>query len=151
MAVSLSTKVKPVDISVTEGLEPGERLKTIATLAHPLVKRQAKLKEELDKIGLELAKLQNDVLVAVDEMELEKESTLTVHGTKGSVKIGKEAIARKLTDKEAAIDMLEEVEEGLAFELAEFKLGDLDKYLTPEQLEKVLTTNWSGKRSIKFA
>ncbi len=41
-------------------------------------------------------------------------------------------------------------EEGLAFELASYKLGDVDSYLTPDQLEEVLEKKQDGKRSFKL-
>ena len=59
-------------------------------------------------------------------------------------------MARDITNKSVALKMLEKVKKGLAMELAKIGLGDLDKYLTPDQLEKVTKSEQRNARRKKI-
>lgn len=113
---------------------------------------EAKLKARL----AELAKTKKDMETKVrkfaslmeDKGVYDPYDKYTLYGDGSLVEIGKRAQVRSVTDegKEALVDMLSEVD---FFKLVQFKLGDLDAYLTPEQLQKVLKIE-PGDRSISL-
>lgn len=54
---------------------------------------------------------------------------------------------RSISDKEGLVTHLEAIQEGLAFDLAEFKLGDLDKYIGKEEQSKYITVSTKEAKS----
>ncbi len=122
-----------------------------ASASFDLDAKAARLKEISDKLEKDMKKflpIQNEItdlkkeIVAFANETLDNEATLEVRTPDGPVKIGARGTAREITDMDKAIDML-----GLetAMKLLKVSLGDLDKYLTPEQVlevtKKVLTDN----------
>lgn len=78
------------------------------------------------------------------------DTKVTIKGKEHSITFGIKSTLRSVTDdREAVIAELEKVDPGLALALAKFGLGDLDKYLTPPQVEKLVTVKRGG-RSSKF-
>ena len=59
-------------------------------------------------------------------------------GKQHALKISAASKRRVLTNIDECFDLLEKVGPGLFAELAKVSLGDLDKYLTPEQLEQIV-------------
>jgi len=117
----------------------------------PTLKRIKELDAELKKLKPKVDEAKKDLLglakVYVNEDPAE---SVTVIAEKGSAEIGKESQSRTIVDKEFIIESLDKIEDGLAFQLAEFKLGDLDKYLTPQELEKGIKKEYSGTRTVKW-
>ena len=81
---------------------------------------------------------------------VKKDAKLHVEGEKYVGDLGAEATARSIIDKGELITILEGIEEGLALKLASFKLGDLDAYLNPNQIAKVVKKDFTGKRNFKI-
>jgi hypothetical protein len=82
----------------------------------------------------------------IDQMPLDADKTLVELGSKYMVTAGVKAKARSITDLALVRTLLGE-ETFMA--LATVKLGDLDKYLTPVQLDKVLKIDRTT-RSLKL-
>lgn len=62
-------------------------------------------------------------------------------------KVGKEGNARSIVDPE---HIREELGQELFNKLAKIGLGDIDKYLTPDQIGDAITSAKTGRRGIKF-
>lgn len=77
------------------------------------------------------------------------DDTLIVKGDLYVIEIGKEGTAREIVSADLAYEALDEVKAGLACQLMQFKLSDLDKYLTPEQMTELIDTVRTGKRTVK--
>lgn len=73
-----------------------------------------------------------------------------VEGGSNQILVSSESTAREVVDKITLFEILEDIKEGLAFELMRFTLGDLDKYMTPEQVALVVDSNYTGKRKLKY-
>lgn len=58
--------------------------------------------------------------------------------------------ATKITDKETLINMLEDINPNLPFDMAEFKIGDVSEVLSKTQFEQVTTTENANKRRVKI-
>jgi len=117
----------------------------LAIQSDKVKKAQAAAKKQADI----LAELKTPFVELVGELGLKDSETKTIKGEKRVAKVGKMGTARKVKDTQRLVKFLNDIEPNLALELMSFKLGDLDKYLTPEQLDRVLTlTNTS--RTITF-
>lgn len=114
-------------------------------LTRKLEKAQAKLKPYLEKISA----MENQFSEAVEE-SAEAADEFTLQGVKFDIEYTAKGMARDITNKSAALKMLEKVKKGLAMELAKIGLGDLDKYLTPDQLAKVTKSEQRNARRKKI-
>lgn len=65
-------------------------------------------------------------------------ATFTAHGNMAAC-----------TDAKLAYNMLNKVQKGLGIELMSFPVGELKKYLTPAQMDRVVTMTRSKARSVK--
>ncbi len=74
------------------------------------------------------------------------EHEVTITGEKHSVKVGACQMERSIGDKKALMDALGA---STFFDLANFKLGDLDKYLSPEQAANIITSGYGTTRSLE--
>ncbi len=77
-----------------------------------------------------------------DEVDLKTDRYAAAFGQHGN--------ASKCTAPGKAFKMLEAVEKGLGQKLMTFGITDLKKYLTPEQVLKVVTTERSKARTLKI-
>ncbi len=114
-------------------------------LTKKLAKAMDKLKPYLEKIS----GLEKQFSDAVDE-SAEAADEFTLEGVKFNIDYTAKGMAREITNKGAALKMLEKVKKGLAMELAKIGLGDLDKYLTPDQLKKVTKSEQRNARRKKI-
>ncbi len=148
-------KVKTVTTSKSQGakllgslhvgtVEP-KLVDEYVALGAKLAKAQEKLKPYLDK----LASLDKQFSDAVEE-SAEAADEFTLEGVKYKIEYTAKGMARDITNKSVALKMLEKVKKGLAMELAKIGLGDLDKYLTPDQLEKVTKSEQRNARRKKI-
>jgi len=160
----LKTKVKPqVEVADTTEIEIAPQTETetpeqIVDAIGALAAREEALNDtlmadprmvEMMEKQRERARLEKDLLERFEGAEkLAVDHTLV--GTHFAAKISKGSNVRSITDKDHLVDTLETVKEGLAIELATFKIGDLDKYLTPDQQAEVLTTQATKRRTLKI-
>jgi hypothetical protein len=114
-------------------------------LTKKIAKAQEKLKPYLDKIS----EMEKEFAEAVDGAVGPAEE-FTLDGVEFAIAYTAKGNARDITDKAAAFKLLEKVKKGLALELAKVGLGDLDKYLTPEQVAKVTETEARNARRKKI-
>ncbi len=161
MGFKLKTKTK----ATTEAEDQGEiqiPAQTKAETAEQVVDAIGKLAAREEELNTQLMadprmvemletqrekkRLETELLTSV-EAHLDQEHIF--QGAKFVARISAGAVLRKITDKEALVEILEQVQDGLAVNLADFKIGDLDKYLTPEQQAQVLTGNVTKRRSLK--
>jgi len=80
------------------------------------------------------------------EPDLEPDDVLIVSGKRYSVKIGAKGKKREIIDMD---DVAEEMGDELFRSLATVTLGNMDKYLNPKQLDKLLKTTQEGARTVK--
>lgn len=163
MAFKLKTKQKPkqvVDTTPEIEAPPAKKLKAPA-----LVDRIGELQEEEEKLNADI--LQDPRMKKLLSLQKERQKVeedlraqactdenigeqVLVHGTNYSAKFSPSPLKRAISDKDALVEILEGVQEGLAIQLATFGIGDLDKYLTPPQMEQVTIAERKGKRTLKI-
>jgi hypothetical protein len=132
-------------LHVTEATIAPEMVDEYVALTKKVAKAQEKLKPYLDKIS----EMEKEFSVAVDESVGPAEE-FTLEGVEFNIDYTSKGNARDITDKATAFKLLEKVKKGLALELAKVGLGDLDKYLTPEQVAKVTVTEARNARRKKI-
>ena len=114
-------------------------------------------KDTLDVNAKTVSSLKADYDAGMADMQLLADETvgadikLRLKGKESVIELGTKAKTRKMTDdREAIITALDGAKVGLALECAGFKVGDLDKYLMPEEVESLVEVI-RGRRSAKFA
>lgn len=112
-------------------------LKSELTLAEAKVKP---LKKEVDQLRDDINDLV-DVLVSADQ-------PTTVDGYAHTLVLGEKANEVQSVDLDKAMEFLGKV---AFFKLIKVTIGDLEKYLSPAQLEEVIVRKRTGRRSIKVA
>lgn len=138
-AADKTDSVEPVEQVVDELGEKQEEADAInaqikALQANPIFAECKALKEKLQDLA-------NDTVGPGEELMLS--------GGEFSVDIGPCAKKRAIIDPTVVSDELEDVEENLSYKLAKYNLSDLDKYLTPPQLDKCVSTERTKKRNVK--
>lgn len=128
-------------------------MKDLEGLAHPIVLATAVLdglKAKVKQATQNLTKVQKPFIAHLDAMDLEPKETLLVNDKESdkALKVSGLTESRTITDNALVYDYLEEIQKGLALKLMTFRLGDLDKYLNPAQLEKVTESSYGGNRRI---
>ena len=113
--------------------------------------------DELGKLGESLAeakkliaayeKIRKEV-VSLAELTTAPEDATTLVGLEYVAKLTAKASRRDIIDKLAIYNA---VGNDTFVELAQFRLSDLDKYLTPAQLEKAVATVAAGARKLTTA
>ena len=121
-----------------------ELIADMISLKAEVAVRQAHLKEVSDPLA-EKEKLFKEL---VDADHAPEEAVVLSNGD-NAIKAGACTMTRMLSDVEAAIVALEEVREGLALEIAGFKMGDLEKYL-PEDVIAKFTEIKVGSRRLTY-
>ena len=97
----------------------------------------------------DLKKEKERILSLADTLYKEDEDT-TVVGNKYAASIGAKANKSEIKEEGGKEAIFEILGEETFFNLCDFKLGDLRKYITEDQLSAVLTTSRSGARSLKL-
>lgn len=97
------------------------------------------LKAKLAKLDAKIKPKKAAVLEAFNKV-YGKDAAEMAEGKEHTIKISAASKSRTLTKIDDCFDLLEGVKEGLFAELAKVTLGDLDKYLTPEQLDLIIET-----------
>lgn len=110
-------------------------------LAEPILAQIAKDQERLKPLADATKKLQE----MINDHEADQDQPLEIGAALYRLEAGLVGKAREIIDLEKVKKMLGNE---TFMKLASVKLGDLDKYLTPPQLEQVLKTNRT-KRTIK--
>lgn len=77
---------------------------------------------------------------------LKREQGYVFPGDRWALEVFKETETLKITDPVRAYELLEEVQEGLGDQCMGFKIGDLRKYLTEEQIEECTNITWGNRR-----
>lgn len=113
-----------------------------ASLEQEIKAMKAKLKPKEDQF----AKMKEQILSIYSE-DLAKADGTMVEAKEFGAEIGAASIKREVTNKAELLEVL-----GMErfMQLANFKLTDIDSYLTPEEKAKVLTEERTGARSVKF-
>lgn len=140
-------------ISLKKKILPKVKTKTSDVDAQKLATQYKKLEAELKAIEVDpIIKKKHDKLASLKKQMLEHanivagdDEILEFTTKHGDMKVGKRGTSRSLTDKERAIELLGEE---LFIKLSEPKMSDLDKYLTPEQVQEVTVTKRTNTRRI---
>lgn len=124
----------------------------IAELGKLQEKIQATFKKELARIAVLEKAIKADTKMLSEAMTTEykdadPDETFVVKGSKFQLEIGKAGKTRTITDIQVAANELGDEE---FWKLCKLNLGDLDKYLTPAQLELCVKTD-RGDRKVEVA
>lgn len=144
MAIKFATKAVPV-------VEQEVSVKT--TDMADRIDRMVALKGQMDALGDVLKPLATEMAALQGELNQIVEDTYAadwggvLKGKTGEVKVGPKATKVTSISKEALIEILGPDQ---YIVLAEMKIGDIRKYLTPPQIADVLTEEKSGPRSVKI-
>ena len=84
------------------------------------------------------------------DVDSDPDEEVTLKTDKYAAAFGQHGNASKCSAPGKAFKMLEAVEKGLGQKLMTFGITDLKKYLTPEQVLKVVTTERSKARTVKI-
>ena len=155
MAVTLKSKtkkataVKPV---VSEDLHDALMMDAadIVDEIAPVVKEATQLENQLKALNEKITKAKADLLALVKVMEPPPDQKVAIVGKLMTAEVTKDAEKREITDKDLLVETFDSIEEGLAIKLANFLLKDVDAYLTPTQIENVVSKHYTGKRLVKF-
>lgn len=109
------------------------------------------LEDKVTALKKEWKPLFSEIQEFVDESN-EPDAEVTLKSDKYAATFTKHGKTNAVNDAKACFDILEEIQEGLGWELMTFGVTELKKYLSPMQLEKVLKENPAGRaRSVKVA
>jgi hypothetical protein len=78
------------------------------------------------------------------------DETFRYQGSQFIALAGKRCIVRRVSNPALAIELLNEAQEGIAWQVISVPLGKLDAYLTPEQRAQVITVD-RGDRPVTIA
>lgn len=137
-AVKVLDKEKSATVTAAEMVE----------LVDEYVSTIQKIKEFKDKLEplTQLKEFQESALLEqVDSVAAADEEALLV-GNVHNLKVSKKSMVSKVKDKPKLLELLGD---DTYLELAEVKIGDIRKYLTPDQIEQVLKETRDGRRSFK--
>lgn len=134
-------------------ITPRVQTETSSIDAQRVATQYKKLEAELKEIAVDpVLKKKQDKLATLKKQMVEYANTnaeddeilefITKHG---DMTVGKRGTSRSLTDKDKAIELM-----GMEtfIKLSEPKLSDLDKYLTPEEIEQITVTKVTNTRRI---
>lgn len=141
MAVTVKKKPKS---NITVKVKAKQAAKTASQI---IVDRIVELKKRIDSVAedqKEFAKLTGEL--RAQAMEKDPDQVVSFEGTEKTIVFGEAAVTRELVDVEGAKKKLGN---DTFFEIAKITLGDLDKYLTPEELAP-LVKKGRGSRKIDF-
>ena len=150
MGITITSKKAEKLATVVEDAQTpklDEEVRNAADVVDEYVDSALKLKKKQDA----LVPLEKGVETLTDELrmiagEQDWKLPLTMVGLDHEVELS--AVPKKVThiDKKALIKILGQDQFN---ELAEISIGDMRKYLNPKELEKVMTEDRQGKRTVK--
>lgn len=137
--MALKLKKKPVETGKGKNLEADpvaqliDRIGDLSAASQKTLDKIAKLKLELEPLEKAQAELAAYVNEAFEDSPADNEYFL--QGTRYRAKVGKKGTKREITDMEGIKKIM-----GVKtfMKVATVKLGDVDKYLNPDEKEKVL-------------
>lgn len=137
--MALILKKKPVVTGKGKNLEADPVAQLIDTIGD-LTKASEKVLDKIAKLKLELEpleKAQGELAAYVQEAfeDSDADTEFYLQGTRYRAKVGKKGTKREITDMEGIKKIM-----GVKtfMKLATVKLGDVDKYLNPDEKKKVL-------------
>jgi hypothetical protein len=139
-AVTPETKTKA---TTTKPTKKQIALSAMGDLVDPMYEKMTEaktLRSKLSAVEKELKPMKTEFLDHFATVHPDVDFEGVVTGKDHEVNVSKATKSRKLVSVEAAYDELEAVKDGLFTELAKVNIGDLEKYLTPDALAKVLET-----------
>jgi hypothetical protein len=144
MAVTI-LKAKVKDSSVLDSLEivTPEEVDTFAT-------HSAKLKRKLENLAPlqeQVAQMEKSLISAADEV-VDAGTPVTLTGNTYVVALSAQGKKNVIKNMDLAVEMLGE---DLFLKLAKITMKDLQAYLTPDQLEQVVSSSYASKRRVKVA
>lgn len=126
-----------------------EKVDEIGALNDELAKlKKSKTALRMNELSKSISKKQGECAEAVREMGLDVDAKLEVEGEHYRGVFGPEGKSRSFLPGANKL-MIDSMGEDQFLELASIKLGDIDKYLTPPEIAKVLKTERTGSRSLK--
>ena len=150
--MKLKEKVKESTASTKKKITPN--LKTVEDssvdpqkLANQFKKIEAELKAndaEMKKKRDKVSDLKKSLIAHCNE-NLDAEEILELRTKWGDVKVGKRSTSRTITDMVLAVKL---IGKDTFMRIAKISLGDLDKYLNPEELAQVIETKVTDTRRI---
>lgn len=120
-------------------------IEALATKYLELEVQMEKIQKKLSPLEQEQSALKKQIIEAANAtLGEDEELVLPINGME--IKIGKRGSSRTITDIEKAVEFLG-VETFL--KVAKIGLGDIDKYLRPEEIEQCVTSQRTDTRIIK--
>ena len=120
-------------------------------VAADLSYKMAELNGQVKELGKKYKKAIGPLLENLLELESPaQDESFTTDTHMNVVEVSAESTVRTVDGNKQVFALLEKLQSGLAFDLMHFNLSDMDKYLTPKQLEKLVSKDYSGRRAIKF-
>jgi len=147
-----NVETKVLAPSITEEADSlAEKVDQLGQMQREIASLEDKLKK--DPIAKLLASTRSSFdtlkksIVAEASTNLTPDEGTEVIGVESKLVIGKKAKKRTVTDVAGVHTFLGDE---AFFKLATITLGNVDKYLTPSQVESVVSTSQSGSRSVKL-
>lgn len=143
-----TAKTKPKVVETTAfGLE--QEVDQIGTLKEEIAKlKKAKPVLKLASLNKELKEIEGGCCDFIEKADVHPDSTVEIKGEKYEAEFGPQGKKREFVDG-ANQTLLEMLGEENFLKLASIKLGDIDKYLTPDDIDKVLEVSRVVSRSVK--
>jgi hypothetical protein len=150
MAVTVKQKVKEfggkVATTLSDFAEDIDKLGAVQQDAEKVMARIKALTNDLAAYKIAMKGLQERITLAYDEADADPDAEGVEQGVEYLCEVGKKGNSRKITD----IKQLRKVMgDETFFKVASVTLKDIDAYLTPDQVSKVLTTDRTA-RGIKI-
>lgn len=141
MAVSITTtKPKAKTKAKAETKAPTDA--ELGKLVDTIIENEKQVQAAKDPAKKQ-AKARKELLALVENM-VQAGETITIEGDLGKVKFSEQSQTRSVSDLKKIHEMMGD---DLFYKLASIGIGNLDKYLTPEQVTKVTGTSY-GSRSM---
>jgi uncharacterized protein YqgV (UPF0045/DUF77 family) len=156
MPVTLKSKTKvkaaPVEEKVSGTLQEAlmNDAADIVDEIAPVLKSIQDLEFAMTPLVTKVEEAKAKLLEIVKVLDPPPNEKVKVVGALATAEVTAEPKKTEITDKDTLVEMFDSIEAGLAIKLANFLLKDVNSYLTPEQVAKVTTTGFSGKRYVKF-
>jgi len=141
----LAPSIPEESASITEKVDLlGQMKRDMDSLAaklknDPIAKLLAETKSSFDTL--------KKSIVEEATANMEPNESVEVVGTESKLIVGKKAKKRTVTD---VAGIYEYLGDEVFFKLATVTLGNVDKYLTPSQVESVVETSQNGARSVRL-
>ncbi len=112
--------------------------------------RISELQCSIEPLSKKYGVLQSELCELVDE-QLKPEQKKTFEGEVYEADVSAKGNSTTITNMKKVFNLFKDAGDDLHFELMKFNIGDLRKYLSPKQIEKVTETERTGKRSVKIS